>query len=59
MRDELNAFLDLPDRPVKSAEFGPLADMLLAVKDIYDVKGYPTGCGNPMKAGGESLRSAP
>ena len=46
-RDRLNAFLDLPDTPVASAKSGPLAGLTLGVKDIYDVKGYVTGWGNP------------
>lgn len=45
----LNAFLDLPDIPVAHAETGPLAGCSLAVKDIYDVAGFPTGGGNPQK----------
>ena len=45
----LNAFLDLPQMPVAHAEFGPLAGLRLAVKDIYDVAGYRTGCGNLQK----------
>ncbi|PBB43397.1 amidase [Mesorhizobium sp. WSM3866] len=45
----LNAFLDLRQMPVANAEFGPLAGLRLAVKDIYDVAGYRTGCGNPRK----------
>jgi amidase len=45
-----NAFLDLPQIPVFNAETGPLAGLRLAAKDIYDVAGYPTGCGNPKKA---------
>lgn len=45
----LNAFLDLPQMPVAHAELGPLAGLRLAVKDIYDVAGYRTGCGNPTK----------
>ncbi|WP_395450293.1 amidase [Aminobacter sp. UC22_36] len=45
-----NAFLDLPQIPVFNAETGPLAGLGLAVKDIYDVAGYPTGCGNLQKA---------
>ena len=45
-----NAFLDLPQIPVFNAETGPLAGLGLAIKDIYDVAGYPTGCGNPKKA---------
>ncbi|RRI07876.1 amidase [Mesorhizobium tamadayense] len=45
----LNAFLDLRQMPVANAELGPLAGLRLAVKDIYDVAGYRTGCGNPRK----------
>ncbi|MBN9549576.1 MAG: amidase, partial [Alphaproteobacteria bacterium] len=45
----LNAFLDLRQMPVANAELGPLAGLRLAVKDIYDVAGYRTGCGNPQK----------
>jgi amidase len=49
-RDPLNAFLDLPEVSVPHAESGPLAGLTLAVKDIFDVAGYVTGCGNPRKA---------
>ncbi|RUU13169.1 amidase [Mesorhizobium sp. USDA-HM6] len=45
----LNAFLDLRQMPVANAQLGPLAGLRLAVKDIYDVAGYRTGCGNPRK----------
>lgn len=45
-----NAFLDLPQVPVPNTESGALAGLTLAIKDIYDVAGYPTGCGNPQKA---------
>ncbi|CAN7600614.1 amidase [Mesorhizobium sp. LjNodule214] len=45
----LNAFLDLRQMPVAHAQLGPLAGLRLAVKDIYDVAGYRTGCGNPRK----------
>ncbi|MEI8702668.1 amidase [Mesorhizobium sp. ISC15] len=48
-RGPLNAFLDLDDIPVSNAQSGPLAGLRLAVKDIYDVAGYRTGCGNPQK----------
>lgn len=44
-----NALLDLPQVPVPNAESGPLVGLRLAVKDIYDVTGYRTGCGNPQK----------
>ena len=49
-RDRLNAFLDLPQVPVASAQSGRLEGLKLAVKDIFDVAGYKTGCGNPDKS---------
>ncbi len=49
VRDPYNAFLDLPQLPVFSSETGLLAGLRLAVKDIFDVAGYRTGCGNPDK----------
>ena len=48
-RDRLNAFLDLPQVPVSSALSGRLDGLKLGVKDIFDVAGYKTGCGNPDK----------
>ncbi|MER8761826.1 MULTISPECIES: amidase [unclassified Mesorhizobium] len=48
-RGPLNAFLDLDQVPVANAKSGPLAGLRLAVKDIFDVAGYRTGCGNPQK----------
>jgi amidase len=50
MRDRLNAFLELPEVLVPNAESGPLAGLSLGVKDIFDVKGTITGCGNPARA---------
>jgi len=47
--DPLNVFLAYSQVPVPNAETGPLARLSLAVKDIYDVAGYRTGCGNPDK----------
>lgn len=49
MSDSFNAFLDLPQAPVSSANSGPLLGLSLAVKDIFDVAGYRTGCGNPAR----------
>jgi len=56
-----NAFLDLRQMPVANAQLGPLAGLRLAVKDIYDVAGYRTGCGNPRKfeEGHAASRTAP
>jgi amidase len=47
--DPYHAFVDYPDVPVANAPSGPLSGLTFAVKDIYDVAGYKTGCGNPMK----------
>ena len=48
-RGPLNAFLDVPQVPVPSAQSGLLNGLKLGVKDIFDVAGYRTGCGNPDK----------
>ncbi len=55
--DRFNAFLDLSQVPVSHAQSGPLAGLTLAVKDIFDVAGYITGCGNPDMA--ETGKPAP
>ncbi|HSG94411.1 MAG TPA: amidase [Afifellaceae bacterium] len=47
--DPVNAFLDYEVVPVHSAASGPLAGLRAAVKDIFDVAGYRTGCGSPFK----------
>jgi amidase len=47
--DPTHAFLDDPDVPVANAAGGPLAGLSFAVKDIFDVAGYVTGCGNLEK----------
>lgn len=49
MKDHVNAFMDHPAVPVTHAESGPLAGLTLAVKDIFDLTGYKTGCGSPIK----------
>jgi amidase len=47
--DPVHAFVDYPDARVTNAAAGPLAGLTFAVKDIFDVAGYVTGCGNPEK----------
>ncbi len=47
--DPVHAFIDYPEVRVTNAESGPLAGLTFAVKDIFDVAGYVTGCGNPEK----------
>ncbi|MDJ1158341.1 amidase [Chelatococcus sp. SYSU_G07232] len=46
--DHLHAFMPYPEVPVAHAPEGPLAGLRLAVKDLYDVAGYPTSGGNPL-----------
>lgn len=45
--DPLGAFMNYPEVDVSHAASGPLAGLTMAVKDLFDVKGYPTGCGHP------------
>ncbi|MEP9399814.1 amidase [Mesorhizobium sp. KR2-14] len=61
MRDRLNAFLDLPQVAVPNAKSGSLTGLGVGVKDIFDVAGYPTGCGNPERLAEASpaARTAP
>lgn len=42
------AFVPYPNAPVAHAAAGPLAGLSFAVKDLFDVAGYPTGGGNPL-----------
>ncbi|MFJ4291975.1 amidase [Cupriavidus sp. NPDC089707] len=41
------AFMPYPDVAVPHAASGPLQGLTFAVKDLFDVAGYPTGGGNP------------
>jgi amidase len=47
--DPTRAFMPYPPVPVAAAVGGPLKGLSLAVKDLFDVAGYPTGCGSPFK----------
>jgi len=46
-KDSLGAFVPGCDVFVAGAEEGPLTGLTFAAKDIFDVAGYVTGCGNP------------
>ena len=46
---ELNAWCDYPQIEVDHAKQGPLAGLTLAVKDIFQVAGYPNGWGQPTR----------
>ncbi len=56
-----HAFVPYPDAPIAHAASGPLAGLTFAVKDLFDVAGYPTGGGNPLllAASGTKAASAP
>jgi len=47
MRDSLGAFLEDADVTLAGAETGPLAGLTFAAKDLFDIAGHRTGCGNP------------
>src|SRR6218665_673770 len=47
--DPVRAFMPYPAVAVENASEGPLSGLTLAVKDLFDVKGYRTGCGCPTK----------
>src|ERR687893_775277 len=59
--DPARAFVPYPAVPVPNAPDGPLAGLTLAVKDLYDVAGYPTGGGSPhvLAMSGIKARTAP
>lgn len=46
-RDDLGAFVAHCDKVIEGAEDKLLSGLDLAVKDIFDVEGCRTGCGNP------------
>ena len=47
MHDPLGAFCKHSNVTISGAADGPLAGLRFAAKDIYDVAGHVTGCGNP------------
>jgi amidase len=60
-RDDLGAFVAHCDKVIEGADEGLLKGLTLAVKDIYDVEGCRTGCGNPdwLRTHGIAEKSAP
>lgn len=47
MQDNAFAFMPYPTVAVPFASSGPLSGLTFAVKDLFDIAGYPTGGGNP------------
>jgi amidase len=59
--DALGAFVPAPQPHIAGKTAGPLAGLTFAAKDIFDVAGFVTGCGNPdwAKSHTPALRHAP
>lgn len=47
-RDTSRAFMPYPEVPIAHASDGPLAGLRFAVKDLFDVAGYPTSAGQAL-----------
>ena len=47
--DDLNAWCDYPDAEVPHAKEGPLSGLTFAVKDIFQLAGFPNGWGSPTR----------
>ena len=60
-RDSLGAFCRHTHVALKSTGFGPLANLIFGVKDIYDISGHKTGFGSPdwLATHGPATRTAP
>ncbi|MGL6112351.1 MAG: amidase [Rubrivivax sp.] len=48
VHDTVRAFMPYPETPVPHAGSGPLSGLSFAVKDLFDVAGYPTSGGQPL-----------
>ncbi|EHD20639.1 MULTISPECIES: amidase [Brenneria] len=61
MQDNAFAFMPYPPAAVEHAPQGPLSGFTFAVKDLFDVAGYPTGGGSPhiLAMSGIKRRTAP
>lgn len=61
LQDPTHAFMPYPDVPVSHAPAGPLSGLSFAVKDLFDVAGYPTSGGQPLllAMSGIKARTAP
>jgi amidase len=47
LKDQIQAFMPYPETRVLHAAHGPLQGLSFAVKDLFDVAGYPTSAGQP------------
>lgn len=60
-RDDLGAFVAHCDKVIEGPKEGLLNGLSLAVKDIFDIEGCRTGCGNPdwLRTHEAAVESAP
>ena len=61
VHDTARAFMPYPEAPLPQAATGPLSGLSFAVKDLFDVAGYPTSGGQPflLALSGIKTRTAP
>jgi amidase len=57
VHDTARSFLPYPEVPVAQAPTGPLSGLCFAVKDLFDVAGYPTGGGQPFVLAMSGIKS--
>ncbi|MCU0820204.1 MAG: amidase [Beijerinckiaceae bacterium] len=55
--DYAHAFVPYPPLAVAGSASGPLSSLSFGVKDLFDVAGYPTGCGSPVKLAESGIKS--
>jgi amidase len=58
VNDTARAFMPYPDAPVPHAPTGPLSGLSFAVKDLFDVAGYPTSGGQPLLLAMSGIKAA-
>jgi amidase len=56
--DPAHAFMPYPSVPVPNAALGPLRGLTFAVKDLFDVAGYPTSGGSPIVLARSGIKTA-
>ena len=56
--DPARAFMPYPESPVPNASTGPLSGLTFAVKDLFDVAGYPTSGGQPFVLAMSGIKTA-
>lgn len=56
--DSLGALVPGPQPQIAGSAVGPLAGITFAAKDLFDVEGFVTGCGNPDYAAAQAPAKA-